>query len=113
MQGANGEGRVANGFGQTASPGVAPLAARHSPLAHEKARKTSREFEAMFLEQMLERVMPSGDEEGPLGGNGAGGAVYRSMLVKEYAGQMAKSGGVGVADAVFRDLLRLQEGSHA
>jgi Rod binding domain-containing protein len=79
-----------------------------------KALKTSREFEAMFLEQMLERVMPSGDEEGPLGGgNGAGGAVYRSMLVKEYAGQMAKSGGVGVADAVFRDLLRLQEGSNA
>jgi len=78
-----------------------------------KAEKASQDFEAMFLEQMLERVFPSGGEEGPLGDNGTGGAVYRSMLVKEYAGQMARSGGVGVADAVYREMLRLQEGSHA
>jgi hypothetical protein len=35
------------------------------------------------------------------------------MLVKEYAGHMAKAGGVGVADSVYRELIRLQGGSHA
>jgi Rod binding domain-containing protein len=98
-----------------------PLSAAAAALAPEgtnapdraKALKASRDFEAMFLEQMLERVFTSVGEEGPLGDSGAGGSVYRSMLVKEYAGQMTRSGGVGVADAVYREMLRLQEGSHA
>lgn len=113
MQGADGEWRIANGNGQRAGQGASPLATRHSPFANERALKQSRDFEAMFLEQMLERVFTSVGEEGPLGDNGAGGSVYRSMLVKEYAGQMTRAGGVGVADAVYREMLRLQEGSHA
>lgn len=113
MVSANGEWRLANAGAQAAGRDNPLLAARHSPFASDaKALKASRDFEAMFLEQMLERVFASGGDEGPLGDNGTGGAVYRSMLVKEYAGQMTKSGGVGVADAVYREMLRLQEGSH-
>ncbi len=78
-----------------------------------KAKKAAQEFEAMFLEQMLERVFASAGEEGPLGENGTGGEVYRSMLVKEYAGGLAKAGGVGIADQVYREMLKLQENAHA
>jgi peptidoglycan hydrolase FlgJ len=106
----SGEWGVASG---RASEGAFSPVTRHSPLATDKARKASQDFEAMFLEQMLERVFASSGEEGPLGDNGPGGAVYRSMLVKEYAGGITKAGGVGVADAVYREMLRLQEGSHA
>jgi peptidoglycan hydrolase FlgJ len=67
----------------------------------------------MFLEQTLERVFASTGTEGPLGDNGAGGAVYRSMLVKEYAGGIVKSGGVGIASQIYREMLKLQEGAHA
>jgi flagellar protein FlgJ len=74
-----------------------------------KARKTATEFETMFLEQTMERMFTSLGNEGPLGDNGTGGDVYRSMLVKEYAGTIAKSGGVGIADQVYREILRLQE----
>ena len=81
--------------------------------AEAKARKTSQDFEAMFLEQTLERMFASSGAEGPLGDNGAGGSVYRSMLVKEYAGNLAKSGGVGIGDGVYREMLRMQESSHA
>jgi flagellar P-ring protein precursor FlgI len=72
-----------------------------------------KEFETMFLEQTLERVFASSGTEGPLGDNGTGGAVYRSMLVKEYAGGIAKSGGVGIASQIYRELLKLQEAAHA
>ena len=80
--------------------------------AAAKARKTATEFEAMFLEQSLDRVFADGGEEGPLGANGTGGDVYRSMLVKEYAGSIVKSGGVGIAGQVFQEMLKLQEGAH-
>ncbi len=81
--------------------------------AEAKARKTSEDFEAMFLEQTLERMFASSGAEGPLGDNGAGGPVYRSMLVKEYAGTLAKNGGIGIGDGVYREMLRMQESSHA
>jgi flagellar protein FlgJ len=78
----------------------------------DKARKTATEFETLFLEQTFERMFTSLGEEGPLGSNGTGGDVYRSMLVKEYAGTIVKSGGVGLGDQVFREIMRLQEGSN-
>ena len=107
-----GQWRVPTG-GQQAANGTSPLA--HSPFgsAKDKTRKAAQDFEAMFLEQSLERVFSSSGTEGPLGDNGTGGAVYRSMLVKEYAGALTKSGGVGIADQVYREMLKIQEGAHA
>ena len=77
--------------------------------ASAKARKTSDEFEKMFLEDSLQRLTESSGTEGPLGENGTGGGVWRSMLTKEYAGQIVKTGGVGIADQVYREMMKLQE----
>jgi Rod binding domain-containing protein len=90
---------------------VAPAALGPRAAAEAKARKTAQDFEAMFLEQSLDRMFASAGESGPLGENGTGGSVYRSMLVKEYAGTIVKSGGVGIGDQVFRELMHLQEAS--
>jgi Rod binding domain-containing protein len=79
--------------------------------AETKARGTASDFETMFLEQALDQVFSSVGQDGPMGENGTGGSVYRSMLVKEYAGNVVKSGGVGIADQVFREIMRLQEGA--
>ena len=76
-----------------------------------KAWKTATEFEAMFLESSLDRLTQSEGTDGPLGENGTGGGVYRSMLTKEYAGQIVKSGGVGIADSIFREIIKLQGAS--
>ncbi|HSP26159.1 MAG TPA: rod-binding protein, partial [Saliniramus sp.] len=43
---------------------------------------------------------------------GPGADVYRSMLVKEYSGLVAKSGGVGLSDQIYTELLRMQEGQN-
>ena len=73
-----------------------------------KARKTATEFESMFLESSLDRLTQSEGTDGPLGENGTGGGVYRSMLTKEYATQIVKSGGVGIADSIFREIMKMQ-----
>ena len=81
--------------------------------AETKARKAATDFESMFLEQSLDRLAQSDGTDGPLGENGTGGGVYRSMLTKEYAGQVVKSGGVGIADQVFREMMKMQEAAGA
>ena len=73
-----------------------------------KARATATDFEASFLSVMLGQMMTGMDGEGPLGGSGAAG-VWRSFLGDEYAKSFAKSGGIGLADHVYRALLAQQE----
>lgn len=92
--------------------GVADNAAKALDPKTEKARATAQDFETVFLEQAFERMFTSLGEEGPMGENGASGPIYRSMLVKEYAGSIVKSGGIGIADQVFREIMRLQEQSN-
>lgn len=81
--------------------------------AETKARKTATDFETMFLENTLDKLTASEGTDGPLGENGNGGGVYRSMLAKEYAGQIVKSGGVGIGDQVFREMMKMQEAPRA
>lgn len=72
-------------------------------------RKTAQDFESVFLESMFAPMFEGAGEEGPLGENGTGGATWRSMLTNEYARSFAKSGGVGIAEPVMSEMLRLQE----
>lgn len=81
--------------------------------AEAKARKASTDFETMFLEQSLDRLAASEGTDGPLGDNGTGGGVYRSMLTKEYASQIVKSGGVGIASQVYGEMMKMQEAGRA
>jgi flagellar protein FlgJ len=76
--------------------------------AHAKARANAVDFEAMFLSSMFNNMFTSIDGEGPFGGGGAGG-VWRSFLSEEYAKSFAKSGGIGLADSVYRSLIAQQE----
>jgi peptidoglycan hydrolase FlgJ len=86
------------------------------PGAPEKMRRTAEDFESMFLEQALDRMLAESnetEEEGPLASGGPGSGVYKSMLAKEYAGSIVRSGGVGIANSVYAQMLKMQEGSDA
>ena len=71
------------------------------------ARRSAEEFEAVFLQTMMQEMMSGLGDEGPFGGGEAGGA-WRSLLVQEYAGTMARSGGIGIADSLYPEILALQ-----
>jgi peptidoglycan hydrolase FlgJ len=72
------------------------------------AAKVAQDFEAFFLAQAMDSMF-AGIESDKLFGGGSGENVYKSLLSQEYAKVAAKSGGVGIADAVQREILRLQE----
>ena len=78
--------------------------------SNRAAREAAEEFEAIFLASMFESMFAGIKTDGPFGG-GHGESIYRSMLNQEYANAIAKSGGVGIADDLFNEMIKLQEQS--
>ncbi|MBM86348.1 MAG: hypothetical protein CMM47_10040 [Rhodospirillaceae bacterium] len=72
-------------------------------------RSVSEKFEAMFLSQMFGHMFKGISTDGLTGG-GHGEAIFRDMLIQEYGNQVAKAGGIGLSDAIERQLLAIQEG---
>lgn len=89
----------------TAHPASARGAGGGSP---EAMRKAARDLEAVFVSQMMQHMF-SGIETDGLFGGGAGEQMFRSLLVEEYGKQTAQSGGLGLADAMMREMLKMQE----
>jgi Rod binding domain-containing protein len=92
----------------TASVVAAQAPIAPAELAHAQIRETAQKFEASFLSVMLQQAFQGvGDDDGPFGG-GPGEAMFKSFLTEEMAKQTARSGGVGVAAQVEREMLKLQ-----
>ena len=103
--------KVAGGVADALGGATAAAPKSHGGGAHGRLKKTADDFETMFLEGTFDRLTETGGEDGPLGENGTGGSVYRSMLAKEHAAAIVKSGGVGISGQIYGQLLKLQEGS--
>jgi len=73
----------------------------------EQAREIADEFEKMFISQMLQPMFAGLPTDGPFGG-GAAEEMFRPMLLDEYAGAVARQGGTGISDAVYKEILKLQ-----
>ena len=91
---------------------VAPAALGVAGDIHAKARAAAQEFEAVFLNTMLQPMFTATKAEGPFGG-GPGSEMWRSLLTDEYAKSFSKAGGIGIADHVYRSLIAAQEGRSA
>ena len=79
-----------------------------APAGQTKAHEVAQDFETVFLTNMFENMFEGLDDDGPFG-SGAGNGPWRSMLTEQYAKSVAQSGGVGVAQAIERQLVSLQE----
>jgi peptidoglycan hydrolase FlgJ len=88
-----------------------PTAGKLSAAGNAKAHAAARDFEAAFLNSMFQHMFTGIDGEGPFGGQGATG-VWRSVLTDQYAKSIAKAGGIGISDQVYRSLIAHQE-AHA
>lgn len=73
----------------------------------EKAEEMAQEFESMFLSEMLQPIFNQIKSDGPFGGGQAEDA-FRPMLTQEYAKSLSANGGVGIADKVLTEILRMQ-----
>ncbi len=73
--------------------------AKAGDAATDKTAATYRQFEAMALANMLQAAIPS---SAGFFGKGVAGETWKSMLIDQIANQMAKGGGVGIAEQLAR-----------
>ena len=74
----------------------------------EKIEATAQEFEAVFIAEMMKPMFEGIQAEAPFGG-GKGEEVFRGMLLQEYGKIVSQTGGIGIADQVKEQMIRLQE----
>ncbi len=72
-----------------------------------KAKNAGEDFEAVFLNSMFQQMF-AGVGNDPFSG-GPGAQIWRSFLTEEYAKSFVKTGGIGIAAQVQRELLAHQE----
>lgn len=80
----------------------------HAGMTDEKARKTAADFESFFLTQMFEFMSAGVKSDGPFNG-GQAEATWRSFLNDQYGREMGKGRGIGIADMVYNQILKMQE----
>ena len=76
--------------------------------ATARMRETAEAFEASFLSQMLKPMFEGLSTEAPFGGGEAEG-TWRGFLVEAMAKQTVRAGGIGLADQVVAQMLKMQE----
>jgi Rod binding domain-containing protein len=68
----------------------------------EAQRKAARDFEAIFLRQLLSSL----EKGAGLGGKQSGGGqVFRSMMVSALADTAAEGGGIGLSEVILKAML--------
>ena len=70
----------------------------------EGARKASESFEAVFLFEVLQSMYA--DVKPGIFGGGSAEKIYQSMMNEEVAKAVSKQGGIGLADAVYREIMK-------
>ena len=92
-------------------PQLADALTKVSPQVQAKAKASSQDFEAVFLNSMFSQMTSGIKGDGPFGDT-TGTGVWRSMLTEEYSKSFAKTGGIGISNEVYRTLI-LQQASRA
>lgn len=67
----------------------------------------AKEFEAVYISQMLTPMFDGLETDGMFGGGNAE-SIYRSMMIDEYGKMIAQNGGIGLADAVKAQMIEMQ-----
>lgn len=74
----------------------------------EEVREAAVKFEAMYLNEMFSHMFAGVEVDENFGG-GKGEEIFRSLMIEQYSEMAAKSGQVGIANNIEREMLRMQE----
>lgn len=79
---------------------------------YEKLHKQATELEGVFLNTLMKEMFSSIKTDEASFGGGFAEETWRGMQAEQFAGALAQQGGIGLADQLMGDLLRLQEASN-
>ncbi len=87
------------------------MAIKSSTLSDEELGKidqAAKDFEAVFISEMMKPIFETVEIDSNFGG-GKGEEIFKGMMVQEYGKIMAEKGGLGIAEHVKAELIRIQE----
>jgi Rod binding domain-containing protein len=73
--------------------------------------ETARDFEALFMTEMMKPMFEGIKPDDTFGG-GKGEEIFSGMMLDEYGKTMAAQGTLGIADQVKQQLIEMQSKSH-
>lgn len=91
------------------APAPQPKAAMPPPgSSAARIHQAAQDFEAVYISQMLTPMFNTVDID-PVFGGGNAEETWRGIMVEELGKQVARSGGLGLAPIVEREMMKLQE----
>ncbi|MCK9223726.1 MAG: rod-binding protein [Candidatus Muirbacterium halophilum] len=69
----------------------------------EKLKKSCQDFESIFVNQLMKSMRSTVQKTGFISG-GRGEEIFQSMLDEEYSNEISKSGKMGLAEIMFKEL---------
>ncbi|WP_046868870.1 rod-binding protein [Microvirga massiliensis] len=97
MQVASAEPLIAGGFDSYSARNTIKNAVQSAET--DRSKLALQQFEAFVLQTFVESMLPKNAEN--TYGKGNTGAIWKSMLAEQIAGQVAKGGGIGIADQIL------------
>lgn len=93
-----------------ATQGNASRTSGYAPNSKEykKFDAAAREFESVFIGEMIKPMFEGISTEAPFGG-GKGEEIFRGLLVNEYSKMLASSGGIGLSSQIREQMIAMQE----
>ncbi len=82
-----------------------------SPAQLGYLRAQAEDLEGVFLNTLMKEMFASLNSDTDAMGGGFGEDTWRGMQAEQMADAVAKAGGIGLADSLMGDLLKLQEAS--
>jgi flagellar protein FlgJ len=76
-------------------------------LKMQQIEESAKDFEAMFMSEMLKPIFESVEVNETFGG-GKGEEIFRGFIRDEYAKNYAATGGIGIAALVKEQLIQMQ-----
>ena len=100
---------MSNAIKSATSPSYGTQGSTQSKSLDPKIWKTATDFESMAVGEMLQPMFDTIDTSKGFFGGGVGESSFRPMLTTEMSKQIEKSGGLGLAPAVYHQMLEMQE----
>ncbi len=75
----------------------------------QKLHKAAEDFAAVALNELLKPMFDTVDNTKSMFSGGEAEQQFKPMIISEVAKQIARSGGLGITEPVYQQMLRLQE----
>lgn len=72
----------------------------------DEVPKVYQQFESVVLQTFVKEMMP--DDTESVFGKGNAGEIWKSMMAEQIGEVMAKDGGIGIAEQMYRDLMSVK-----